>query len=157
MGAPVSLQPGSPSQRNAERSGESVDLAAVPLFAGMSRRELHRVSRLGRLGSFAAGARVIGADEIGDTFYIVLEGTVRVSGYGKGHVDLRSGDFFGELVLLDGKARLRSVHALTPVRLVQFDPSAFRQLLELDGGVAARNMVVEMARRLRRLTGEPFW
>ena len=121
-----------------DRAGEparivaGLALADVPLVAGMPRRQLKRVERLADPISYEAGSKVLGSDEVGDTFYVILEGVVHVVGYGRGFVELGAGEFFGELALLDGKARLRSVVAETPIRLLRFDRQAFCTTLEID-------------------------
>lgn len=128
-------------------------LARVPLFASLSARHLRRVAELCEEQRFMAGAQIVRAGDVGDTFYVILEGEARVVGP-KGRVlnRLYPGDFFGEISLLDGGPRTASVIAETPMVMLALPRAAFRSLLEAEPILAGRVLrhVAGLLRRTER-------
>src|SRR5262245_15942127 len=78
-------------------------LQRVPLFSGFDEGELRRVAELSRIVEAAAGAVVTEIGEPGDAFFIIIDGTVAVRTPVGAASELRPGDFFGEMSLLDGE------------------------------------------------------
>ena len=126
-------------------------LAGVPLFASLPARHLRRVADLCEEQRFMAGATIVRAGDIGDTFYVILEGEARVvDRAGRTLSRLLPGDFFGEISLLDGGARTATVLAETPMALLKIDRAGVARIVKEDPGVGLR-MLEELARRLRRM------
>ncbi|HRQ40330.1 MAG TPA: cyclic nucleotide-binding domain-containing protein [Chloroflexota bacterium] len=79
---------------------------------------------------FAKDSVIIHQGDPSDTFYVIIEGFVTVS---KVTTDgryltinhLTTGDYFGEIGLLDGSPRIATVTALTDVKLISFDRDTF--------------------------------
>lgn len=125
-------------------------LARVPLFASLSPRHLRRAAELCEEQRFMAGATIVRAGDVGDTFYVILEGEARVvSPTGRVWNHLYPGDFFGEISLLDGGPRTASVIAETPMVMLALPRRAFRSLLESEPVVAGR-VLKHVAGLLRR-------
>ena len=61
--------------------------------------------------SFAHGDEVVAEGKGGVGFFVILDGTARVSQNGDDRGQLTAGDYFGEMALIDGNLRLASVHA----------------------------------------------
>ena len=99
----------------------------VPLLTGVSNYLLERLSKHEQAMSFLPGNQVIGEGEKGDSIYIITYGLVSV--YKNGHedetiVELRDGDFFGEMALLGTQVRsanVKSVKSTTLLRLTRKD------------------------------------
>lgn len=128
-------------------------LVRVPLFASLSSRHLRRIAELCEEQRFMAGATIVRAGDIGDTFYVILEGEARVvSPAGRVLNRLYPGDFFGEVSLLDGGPRTASVIAETPMVMLALPRRAFRALLEAEPVVAGRVLrhVAGLLRRTER-------
>jgi CRP-like cAMP-binding protein len=53
-------------------------LAEVPLFEGLSKRQLRRIAKLARVRRFAPGSTMVRTGDPGKTFYVLLDGTARV-------------------------------------------------------------------------------
>jgi CRP-like cAMP-binding protein len=127
-------------------------LEQVPLFSGLSRRDLRRIAALARTVTFAPGRTVVERGVRGDCFYLILEGTAKVYRSvvptGRALARLGPGDFFGEMALLDGGPRTATVVAETRVAAVKIPRPAFRQLLVKEPTVGLR-MLEAMARRAR--------
>lgn len=95
-------------------------LAGVPLFSGLSKRQLRRLAEVGREVSVKEGWRVVGEGEPEDDLSVILEGEAKVvNRAGRTLSRLLPGDFFGEISVLDGGARTATVVAETPMALLR--------------------------------------
>ena len=129
-------------------------LAQVPLFAGLAPRYLKRLADLTEEQRFMEGARVVREGDIGDTFYVILEGEAKVvSGSGRTLHRLRPGEFFGEISLLDGGPRTASVVADTQLTMLALPRAGFLRAIELEPAVGVKLLayVATMLRRARTL------
>jgi CRP-like cAMP-binding protein len=130
-------------------------LAQVPLFSSLAPRYLRRLADLTEEQRFMEGSRVVREGDIGDTFYVILEGQANVlSASGRVVNRLRPGDFFGEISLLDGVPRTATVVADTPLKMLALPRKAFLHVIELEPavGVALLSHSASMLRRLERST-----
>jgi uncharacterized membrane protein len=98
-------------------------LGYIPLFANLPAAERAELSQLLKSKKFAANQPVVWLGEQGDDFYIVHSGKVAVSApdeNGKEVVltTLTSGQFFGEISLLDGGPRTATVRTLTDASML---------------------------------------
>jgi CRP-like cAMP-binding protein len=124
-------------------------LADIPLFAGLSRRHLGHVAKIASSKRFAAGGALVRVGEPADAFYVILDGKVRVETPGRG-IELKPGDFFGEMALIDGEPRSATIVTLTEVYVMIIRRSTFLKLLASEPKIALAIMVT-LTRRLRDL------
>ena len=97
-------------------------LQAVPLFADLSRpRSQKRLADSMKERSFAPGDEVVAEGKSGVVFFVLFEGSARVSQGGEDRGRLTTGDYFGEMALIDGDLRLASVHAEEDLRCATLD------------------------------------
>jgi monovalent cation:H+ antiporter, CPA1 family len=94
-------------------------LANIPLFSGLSKAALKVLSDHAQQVTFLADDTIIGEGDKGDALYLIKKGSVSVTKKSHG-VDaflqeLKEGDFFGEMALLDGSVRTATVRAKTTV------------------------------------------
>jgi CRP-like cAMP-binding protein len=130
-------------------------LAQVPLFSGLAPRYLRRLADLTEEHRYMEGSRVVREGDIGDTFYVILEGEAKVTSKSGRVVNrLRPGDFFGEISLLDGGPRTASVVADTPLVMLALPRAAFLKLIQQDPEVGVKLLAyaATMLRRLERST-----
>ena len=130
-------------------------IAQVPLFANLSPRYLKRLAELTEEQRFMSGATVVKEGEVGDTFYLILEGEAKVvHRSGRTANRLYPGDFFGEISLLDGGARTASVVTETPLTALALRRKDFMQLLGVEPEVAVKLLqhAAGLLRRLERST-----
>jgi CRP-like cAMP-binding protein len=132
--------------RQLERATVEV-LAQVPLFATLSRRHLGRVADVASAGRYAAGTPLVVEGTPADAFYAILAGSARVDVPGQ-DVTLATGDFFGEMALVDDEPRAATVTALTDVLVLMIPRGRFLELLEAEPKVALAVMET-LTRRLR--------
>jgi CRP-like cAMP-binding protein len=123
-------------------------LGEIPLFAGLSKRQLNRIAGLAKTRRYARYTTIVRAGERGEAFYIILDGTVLVKPAGKRNVRLKAGDSFGEMALLDGAPRTANVEAETEVFVMMLGRSGFRKTLELEPKIAIA-LLSTLAQRLR--------
>lgn len=143
-------------------------LRSVDLFRPLSEDELRTALRNFRHQHYAAGERILGEGEPGDSFCIVDRGTVEVSkslgGRPRVLAQLGDGQFFGEMALLTGEARSASVTARTDVDLFTIDKAGFQQIVvanpritvDISSILAARRDALSQAEgeATQRFTGE---
>jgi CRP/FNR family transcriptional regulator, cyclic AMP receptor protein len=123
-------------------------LGQVPLFEGLSRKELEAVYNAGKITEFSPGRPVVEEGATGVGFHLIVEGETAVTVGGRKRASLGPGDYFGEMSLIDGGPRSATVRAETPVRTLGLTSWAFLPLLD-DHPSMARKLLVEMSRRLR--------
>ena len=124
-------------------------LAELPLFSRIGKRRLRKLARQAQFAEFAAGETVVSAGGPGDSFYVVLSGEAKARGKPAAR-SLRSGDYFGELALLDGGRRSATVVATDELHVMRLPRESFRQLTEADPSVPLA-MLTELGRRVRQL------
>jgi CRP/FNR family transcriptional regulator, cyclic AMP receptor protein len=125
-------------------------LKTVPLFEGLSRRELNQLLSVSKQIEFDEGHAIVEEGATGVGFHLILEGEAHVLVGGRKRATLRSGDYFGEMSLIDGGPRSATVKTATPVRTLALTSWAFLPLLDKAPSIA-RKLLVEMSRRLRAL------
>jgi CRP/FNR family cyclic AMP-dependent transcriptional regulator len=123
-------------------------LAGVPLFEGLSKKELEAVVGAGKEVDVRQGKQIVAEGQTGLGFHLVLEGSVRVLVGGEDRAQLGPGEYFGEMSLIDGGPRSATVVADTPVRTLSLASWAFLPILD-DHPSIARKLLVELSRRLR--------
>jgi MFS family permease len=100
-------------------------LTSVPIFAPLPGMTLeHLAGRLVPL-RLDPGTVIVREGDPGDRFYIVAEGVVEVSEYGRPISELEAGGYFGEIALIRDVARTATVTAKTPVVLYALDREDF--------------------------------
>lgn len=125
-------------------------LQRVPLFSGFDEEELRRVAELSRIVEVPAGTAVTQMGEPGDSFFLIIDGTVTVRTPLGAASQLQPGDFFGEMSLLDGEPRSATIVATTDLRLLIVDRLHFWRLLEETPDLVRRILTI-LSRRVRRL------
>lgn len=129
------------------RRGADV-LASVPLFAGLSRRHLKRIAEHADEVTFGSGETIVEVDQPGGSFFVLLEGEVKVVRGTRTITRMGPGEFFGEISLLDGGPRTATVIAETPVLAVRVFKRSFDRVVTQEPAVASKILAV-VARRLR--------
>ena len=130
-------------------------VALVPLFSTLSPRHLRRVADLAQEERIMEGATIVREGDIGDTFYVILEGEAKVtSKSGRVGNRLRPGDFFGEISLLDGGPRTASVVADTPMTVLGIARKSFLRAITDQPEIGVK-LLQNAATMLRRLDHPP--
>jgi signal transduction histidine kinase len=127
------------------------------LFRNLERREKEALFTRVRIRDFAAGETIFVIGSPGDSMMIVLGGTVQIgvpSAKRQPHVlaILSPGEIFGEIALLDGRARSADAIAITDCSLAIVDRRDYLAFLEQNPG-AWQNIVSVLCARLRKTDG----
>jgi CRP/FNR family cyclic AMP-dependent transcriptional regulator len=102
----------------------------VPLFAGLSKRELEEIASIADEIDLREGKVLTEQGKSAREFFVLLEGNADVSKNGERINQLGDGDFFGEIALVSRSPRTATVTATSPVRALVITDRSFRRLLE---------------------------
>jgi CRP/FNR family transcriptional regulator, cyclic AMP receptor protein len=139
-----------------ERAEALPALKAVPLFAGLAPQQLRRVAELGRVRLFRAGSAIVRLGEPGDAFYVILDGHALVVRESGRPLKLCSGDFFGELALIEDAPRSADVIATSDLSALTIGRAAFTKLLRSEAAFTHAILGAVVA-RLRNDQRAPRW
>jgi len=129
-------------------------LRSVPLFRALNEDAARELGELLSVHDVVAGSSICRRGDIGDSMYLIERGEVRISvtdadGYDTTLAELRTGDFFGEMSLLDNQPRAADATATVHSRLAILPREQFREFLKRNPDVAL-GILTELTRRLRR-------
>jgi CRP-like cAMP-binding protein len=113
-------------------------LQGVPLFEGLSKKDLGTVGQIADEVDIPAGKTLIREGENGSQFFVLLEGEADVRRKGRKVNTLAAGDFFGEIALLEDRLTTATVTATSPVRVLVLTRSSFGKLLRDEPRVQLR-------------------
>jgi CRP/FNR family cyclic AMP-dependent transcriptional regulator len=129
-------------------------LKRAPLFDGLSRKELIQLAQVSEDLEVEPGRVLCTEGEIGHEFFVIVDGKVKVTRKGRRVATRGSGDFVGEIALLEELPRTATVTAETPVRLFVLTRKDFRDLLDQAPAVE-RKVLRALARRLAETSSDP--
>jgi len=129
-------------------------LQGMPLFAGLSKRELQTIAQLTKQRRYDRYQVIIKAGDRGTALFLLTSGIVRVTVGGSLGKELILGvlypqDFFGEMALLDGLPRSATVTALEESEVLVISQKDFLECIRKVPQVAAK-MIVTLSLRLRQ-------
>ena len=132
-------------------------LRRCALFQHVDDARLRTIARTMRHRRFRRGEVIFHQGDVGDSLQIVVSGALKIvlpSAAGEEAIiaTLRSGDFFGELALLDGAPRSATAAAVEATETLALPRDAFLVLLGEDE-VLTQSLLAGIAAELRRLTG----
>jgi CRP/FNR family cyclic AMP-dependent transcriptional regulator len=123
-------------------------LKQVTLFATCSRKDLRKVAHRSEDMRVAAGTTIVREGDIGNEFFVIVDGKASVNRQGRIIATLGPGSGFGELALLEDAPRNATVVADTDMELVVVGQGEFKVLLDEVPGFAHK-MLAGTAHRLR--------
>lgn len=125
-------------------------LKEVPLFAGFSDKQLKSVIKTAKEKEYKEGDAIVREGEATKVgFYLILDGQVEVKRGDKVLTKLGSGQFFGEMAVLDEKPRSADVTAITHTKCLLLTNWDFKALIKTYPEMAM-NVISELATRLRQ-------
>jgi len=135
-------------------SEEAQSLARVPLFKRLEPHELEKLAEEIDQVNYPAGDTIFSEHDRGDALYILEEGSVRIWIYDEDVkpvtlAELKPGDFFGELAVLDRGERSSSATAITDIHLHRLSSDDFQKFL-IEHPDASIDVICEIAQRMRQ-------
>jgi uncharacterized membrane protein len=142
------------SAEQIQLSDEADSLSRVPLFKRLEPHELEHLAEDVAQVNYAAGETIFNEHDLGDGLYVVETGSVRIWVMDEDVsevtlAELRPGDFFGELAVLDRGERSSSATALTDTHLHKLSSDAFQEFL-IEHPDASIDVICEIAQRMRQ-------
>jgi len=123
-------------------------LKNTPLFARTSEKSLESMIKSAVIKTVSSGDKVVQEGQGGVGFYLILDGKAEVIKEGEKLAELETGNFFGELGVIDGLPRTADVVAVTETKCWILSQWAMKSVIENHPEVAL-SMLDELARRLR--------
>jgi CRP/FNR family transcriptional regulator, cyclic AMP receptor protein len=135
-------------------SHEAESLSHVSLFRRLEPDELERLATEVDQIIYKAGATIFNENDKGDALYVVDSGSVRIWVLDEDVeqvtlAELKPGDFFGELAVLDRGPRSTNATAITDTELHRLSSDAFQNFL-LRHPEAAIDVICEIGARMRQ-------
>ncbi len=132
-------------------------IKSVEIFEGLETRDINKVLKVATGKAYKANQEVFREGDKGDCFYLIIEGKVRITKQlADGRIEevalLKTGDYFGEMSLLDGEPRSAGVVATEDSKLLEIRNSQFIKLIMEDDNFARKVLwafCTTFARRLR--------
>ncbi len=125
-------------------------LASVPLLAGLDNRVRRRLAEIGKRRTYGADEAIVKEGSTGTALYIVLSGRARVERQGEVLGEVKGGDFFGELALIEEHPRSATIVAIEETDCLLFPAWEFTALLDEHPEIAVPIMRALIARLHRR-------
>jgi len=133
-----------------------VDLIrGVPLFSTLTDDEFSQIAHIFVARSYRKNQVIFLEEETGNYMYLVLSGKVKVAKAGAGGKETilaihRTGDFFGEMSLLDGKTAPATVSAMEDSRIISVSGTDFHKYL-LHNEKVMLQIIQVLCSRLRQV------
>jgi CRP/FNR family transcriptional regulator len=124
-----------------------------PLLVHLAPDQLDRVTRAGEIESYNPGETIVVDGSLGDALFLILSGQCAVHRNQQTFATLTSGEFFGEMSLVEPAPRSASVTAMSATFLFRLPHDALRELLTSDptsASILLVQVVKTLSDRLRR-------
>jgi CRP/FNR family cyclic AMP-dependent transcriptional regulator len=133
-------------------------LEQVPIFTGLEAAELTKIEMQVVRRSFAKHTVILTEGDRSDSLYVILRGKVKVylnDEQGKEAIInyQGTGEYFGELALIDDSERSASVMTVEKSEFAVISKSAFNAVLEKNPQIAI-HLLKDLVGRIRALTDE---
>ena len=124
-------------------------LKKVPLFSGCSKNELRELAKTADELDVREGTVLTREGKPGREFFVLIEGTARVTRNGKKIADLGPGDWVGEIALITNSPRTATVTTTSPVDLLAITDRRFHSVVETMPSIALK-VLSSVGERLTR-------
>jgi CRP-like cAMP-binding protein len=124
-------------------------LKKVPLFEECSKGELRKLAGIADEIDLREGTVLTREGRTAHEFFVIVDGTVRISKGSRKLADLGPGDWLGEIALLTKSARTATATATSPVVVLVIVDRAFRNVIAEIPSIAMK-MLSCVAVRLQR-------
>ncbi len=135
-------------------SHEAASLSQIPLFKRLTQAELEQLAESVDQVNFKAEETIFNEQDQGDALYVVDSGAVRIWVLDEDVkpvtlTELRPGEFFGELAVLDRGARSTNATAIVDTELHRLSSDDFEKFLLKHPDIAI-DVICEIGARMRQ-------
>ncbi|PIE79407.1 MAG: hypothetical protein CSA15_03295 [Candidatus Delongbacteria bacterium] len=128
-------------------------LKNIPLCENFSREDINRFAEMGNLKLFKKKSTIFIQSEPGEIFYIIAEGLVKISKIDEDGNEvifaiLGTGDFFGEMSIIDGELRSANAISLSDVKLFTYSKNIFFEFIKTNFNFSI-NLMKTFSMRIR--------
>jgi CRP-like cAMP-binding protein len=123
--------------------------AATDIFGSLDKRTIKRLAESATRTSHEAGKEITTQGESGVGFHLILSGSATVTVNGENVGQLKAGDYFGEISLIDGKRRSASVVTDSDMTTAALSAWQFRPMLDEVPGLA-KSLLLVLCERVRK-------
>lgn len=141
-------------------------LKTIPLFQKLTYQQFTQVANILHEVKYNSGETIIAEGDAADTFYICIDGRVKVLKGNTTITELKPGDYFGEMSLVDNETRSADVIAVENTSLLTMSRKNLIELIRQNPGIAIKflwNFTQVLTKRLRQTSeelsiafGEPY-
>lgn len=131
-------------------------LKRVPILAALNEEHLAMLAKLATTKTFSQGKIIIKQGEPGAGLFVILDGTVEVTMQPRPDKPeikvntLSTGDFFGEMALIDGYPRNATVTTLADTKVVELGRWVFLDAMRREPAIGVA-LVPILTQRIRAL------
>lgn len=145
-------------RQSEDLSETALALSNVPVFNGLSRKELREVDNIIHRREYQAGETIFHQGDPGLGMYIIIQGRVQIVNKQDPdnpiiYSELGNGDFFGDLSLVDESDRSATALASADTRIIAFFRPELKDILTRFpslGNKILLNLAQVIAQRLRK-------
>jgi len=129
-------------------------LRSVPIFSELTEADFSSLAKVANRRRYPKDSVVFFENEQGDFFFMILEGRIKVTILGDDGREvilslLGSGDFFGEMALLDNEPRSATAIAVEDTELLSLHRHDFQSVLTDNRSISV-GLIKVLTARLRR-------
>ncbi len=129
-------------------------LRSVPIFSELTEADFSSLAKVANRRRYPKDSVVFFENEQGDFFFMILEGRIKVTILGDDGREvilslLGSGDFFGEMALLDNEPRSATAIAVEDTELLSLHRNDFQAVLSDNRSITV-GLIKVLTSRLRR-------
>lgn len=129
-------------------------LKQISFFKDLSNSDLKKLFSIAGLKKYAAGQMVFAKADLGNNFFIVKTGRIKIfttvgGGKKKTFAYLKKGDFFGEMSLLGGRTRSASAQAMEDSEVLVISKKNFKRLI-IENPDFSLNLLQTLVERLHK-------
>ena len=128
---------------------KTIILKGVNLFSGLSGEEVFQIAQIAIEERYLAEEVIFREGDVGDSMFIIIDGSVSVYNQKKEITTLIKGECFGEMALLDREPRSGSIRTVTDTAVLKIDEESFYELV--SGNIEIIQGIVKiLSKRLRQ-------
>ena len=128
---------------------KTIIFKGVNLFSELTGEEVFQIAQIAAEERYLAEEVIFREGDVGDSMFIIIDGSVSVYNQKKEITILEKGECFGEMALLDREPRSSSIRAVTDTAVLKIDEESFYELVA--GNIEIIQGIVKiLSKRLRQ-------